>query len=769
MMAALSPLPFAPRRAGTVKVREMAPLPLSGNRNVARKAEKEKDKEERVASLFDSDDDEAERKPSLEEEADAALKKHFSRRRMLCIGTIFAVMTGEKKREIRFYRVIEAGVDVEAGDEAEKVGPFVVEWRRDTLILLPFQHDLHNDLLPPPPSLALVFFEAAVSSRHPYSVEGGGAYVLRDETDYIRRRRHPAVEGIIDALLSFSFGNPSGFGSGRCVLLHRNMDDGTDVQVLVSEAADLMGMRFVAVDGLAAHNAAHLDPLVPTAVRGSVLEKIAGLKLALRAAASSAPCILLLCDVDCETPTNDSEDTAERLALVLQEWCTADIASAGVWVVLSSESDDGPLATICRAGCVKVYHQDMVCERNSCKKHGDDASLDELLEGRPTHEMVAIRQRVDRLQKVGRPVRPSDVIRDYDAGPFSKMPGKSSFRSASIPDVRWSDVGGLEHIRAEIADAIDIPVRFPSLFKNTRRSGVLLHGPPGGGKTLVAKAIATECELPFFSVRGPELLASYVGESEANVRAAFQTAREAAGTSSKQTALLFFDELDSLAPKRGNVGNSGGGVMERVLSTLLAELDGVGTDGDRMSLKGNVVVIGATNRPDLLDPALLRPGRFDRLVYMGPPDSREARTQILLAQTRKFHFKDGNTAEAIINNVVDLLPEGLSGADLSAIAKGALMAALRRLCKEADRELEERTHLKKRTAQVSEDEMNDELAVDQQGLGIFDMDDLLDTWPSERLVPALTTADFVEAAKNVVPSVSRKDMAQYENLRLQFQ
>jgi peroxin-6 len=158
-----------------------------------------------------------------------------------------------------------------------------------------------------------------------------------------------------------------------------------------------------------------------------------------------------------------------------------------------------------------------------------------------------------------------------------------------------------------------------------KRSGILFYGPPGTGKTLLAKAIATEYSLNFFSVKGPELLNMYIGESEANVRRVFQRARDA------RPCVVFFDELDSVAPKRGNQGDSGG-VMDRIVSQLLAELDGMsgGDDGG-----GGVFVIGATNRPDLLDPALLRPGRFDKMLYLGVSDTNDKQQTILEALTRK--------------------------------------------------------------------------------------------------------------------------------------
>jgi peroxin-6 len=191
-----------------------------------------------------------------------------------------------------------------------------------------------------------------------------------------------------------------------------------------------------------------------------------------------------------------------------------------------------------------------------------------------------------------------------------------SIGAPKIPNVSWDDVGGLISVKSEILDTIQLPLDHPELFAdglkkrsgsstlllivipNSFALGILLYGPPGTGKTLLAKAVATSCSLNFFSVKGPELLNMYIGESEANVRRVFQRARDA------KPCVIFFDELDSVAPKRGNQGDSGG-VMDRIVSQLLAELDGM-SSGNGSS---DVFVIGATNRPDLLDPALLRPGR----------------------------------------------------------------------------------------------------------------------------------------------------------------
>ncbi|KAL0574330.1 peroxisomal assembly protein [Marasmius crinis-equi] len=181
-----------------------------------------------------------------------------------------------------------------------------------------------------------------------------------------------------------------------------------------------------------------------------------------------------------------------------------------------------------------------------------------------------------------------------------------SIGAPKIPSVSWDDVGGLAQVKSDIMDTIQLPLDHPELFADglKKRSGILLYGPPGTGKTLIAKAVATSFSLNFFSIKGPELLNMYIGESEANVRRVFQRARDA------KPCVIFFDELDSIAPKRGNQGDSGG-VMDRIVSQLLAELDGASGGGGGGGGGGgaDVFVVGATNRPDLLDPALLRPGR----------------------------------------------------------------------------------------------------------------------------------------------------------------
>jgi len=228
-----------------------------------------------------------------------------------------------------------------------------------------------------------------------------------------------------------------------------------------------------------------------------------------------------------------------------------------------------------------------------------------------------------------------------------------------VPKVTWDDVGGLEDIKREIIEAVEWPLKYPEKFKKfgiKPPKGVLLYGPPGTGKTLIAKAVANEAEANFISVKGPELLNKWLGESEKAVRKIFKKARQVA------PCIIFFDEIDAIAQMRGL--DEGNRAVERVVNQLLTEMDGL------EELEG-VVVIGATNRPDILDPALLRPGRFDRLVYVRPPD-KKSRLAIFKIHTRNMPLADDVDLEELAE-----LTEGYVGADIEAVCREAVMLALR--------------------------------------------------------------------------------------------
>jgi transitional endoplasmic reticulum ATPase len=228
-----------------------------------------------------------------------------------------------------------------------------------------------------------------------------------------------------------------------------------------------------------------------------------------------------------------------------------------------------------------------------------------------------------------------------------------------VPEVHWSDVGGLDEVKNQLKEMVELPLKSPELFEQmgiTPPKGILLYGPPGTGKTLLAKAVATESSANFISVKGPEILSKWVGESEKAIREIFKKARQAS------PCIVFFDELDSIAPQRGARLDSG--VTERLVNQLLSDMDGL------VSLK-NVVVIAATNRPDMIDVALLRPGRFDRNVYIPLPD-KKAREEIFKVHTRKMPIAEGVSFALLAEK-----SDGYTGADIEAVCREAALDALR--------------------------------------------------------------------------------------------
>ena len=292
-------------------------------------------------------------------------------------------------------------------------------------------------------------------------------------------------------------------------------------------------------------------------------------------------------------------------------------------------------------------------------------------------------------------------------------------------NVTWDDIGGLDDIKNELKETVEYPVLHPDQYTKFGLSpskGVLFYGPPGTGKTLLAKAVATEVSANFISIKGPELLSMWYGESESNIRDIFDKARAAAPT------VVFLDELDSIAKARGGSLGDAGGSSDRVVNQLLTEMDG-------MNAKKNVFVIGATNRPDQIDPAILRPGRLDQLIYVPLPDET-ARLSILQAQLRKSPLEPGLDLASIAK-----ASQGFSGADLSYIAQRAAKFAIKESI-EAHRVSEAKKVKSEEDVEMDDTKQTEEEEVDP--------------------VPYISKEHFAEAMKTAKRSVSDAELRRYE-------
>merc|ERR1712194_400109 len=287
-----------------------------------------------------------------------------------------------------------------------------------------------------------------------------------------------------------------------------------------------------------------------------------------------------------------------------------------------------------------------------------------------------------------------------------------------VPNIKWDDIGGLEDTKRSLQEMILYPIDLPEKFEKfgmTPSHGVLFYGPPGCGKTMMAKAVASECSANFVSIKGPELLTMWFGESEANVREVFDKARSAS------PCVLFFDELDSIGTARGSSNGDAGGAGDRVMNQLLTEIDGVG-------VKKNVFMVGATNRPELLDEALLRPGRLDQLIYIPLPD-HNSRLQTLHAKLKKSPI-----APNIHLGFIAQKTEGFSGADLENLCQIAAKAAIR-----------------------------DAIAADELKAGDGDAD-----MGAPDAIYEMTRRHFEEAFAGARRSVSLTDLNKYDNFRSKF-
>ncbi len=291
------------------------------------------------------------------------------------------------------------------------------------------------------------------------------------------------------------------------------------------------------------------------------------------------------------------------------------------------------------------------------------ADLSSLCKEAAMHALRRITPEIDIEEEIPQEVLDNLEVKKEDFREALKNIEPSAMREVfvEVPHVEWEDVGGLEKAKQELIEAVEWPLKYPDIFRAVKVKpprGVLLFGPPGTGKTLLAKAVANESEANFISIKGPELLSKYVGESERAVRETFRKAKQAAPT------VVFFDEIDSIVPRRSTVSDTH--VSERVVSQILTELDGV------EELK-DVIIVAATNRPDMVDPALLRPGRFDRLIYIRPP-GKEGREKIF-----EIHLKEKPLSDDVKLSELAEMTEGYVGADIEGICREAAMLALREI------------------------------------------------------------------------------------------
>ncbi|KAL7576919.1 hypothetical protein ACA910_006677 [Epithemia clementina (nom. ined.)] len=557
---------------------------------------------------------------------------------------------------------------------------------------------------------------------------------------------HPNVSQFLQAMRLPATATPS-----QRILVALGAQLEHDIDCAVRTAATHLGRQCLVVQGLAAH-AHRCTGLVRSA---SLVDKLAGMKIALDQAFKAAPCVLLVMDFDLEFTRQDirlCHDEESRFWSILTSSVNgieltatldhglAEVPSVIVILSMTQMPPRGPLLEHLIWEPIRLLRPDSAYGKFLWNrvKAPPLAGMWSLLQGRTAEEITELAQQVAEVASFldGEEIDAMSLLQTQ-IEKLNKQ-GRSQTSMSLIPQVKWGDVGGLDHVRNEILETIELPLRYPKLFSTSTagRSGVLLYGPPGTGKTLVAKAVANECGLPFVSIKGPELLGTYVGESEANVRAVFTHARKLARQSiPKCAAILFFDELDSLAPRRADVGGGGGAsVMDRVVATLFAELDRPRGEGDC-----NIYCIGATNRPDMLDPALLRPGRLDRIVYLGLSDLD--RRKILEVHLSKLKLQED------LCQMVELVHEKLaskhlSGADLASVASNALMLATQRLCDQAEAE-----------AMVVE----------------MTVEEILALWDRDKLEPIVQVEDLIAAAEDLSPGMDENQLAQYEEMRNQME
>ncbi len=487
-----------------------------------------------------------------------------------------------------------------------------------------------------------------------------------------------------------------------------------------------------------------------------IMSKMAGesesnLRKAFEDAEKNAPAIIFIDELDSIAPKRDKVNGEVERRIVSQLLTLMDgLKSRGQVVVIAAtnrpNSIDGALRRFGRFDReIDIGVPDEVGRMEILRIHTRNMKLDEDVElgeiAKETHGYVGadlaqlcseaalqcIREKMDLIDieadTIDAAILESMAVSQDHFQSALQNTNPSSLRETvvEVPDVKWEDIGGLEEVKKNLQEMILYPIEHPDKFHKfgmTPSKGVLFYGPPGCGKTMLAKAVANECSANFISIKGPELLTMWFGESEANVREVFDKARSSA------PCVLFFDELDSIGTSRGSSMGDAGGAGDRVMNQLLTEIDGVG-------VKKNLFFIGATNRPDILDEALLRPGRLDQLIYIPLPDQL-SRHAILKANLRKSPLaKDVNLG------YLAQITKGFSGADLTEICQQAAKIAIR-----------ESIQAEAKIKAMKE----------------FNPDYKMDKDP----VPELTMSHFQQALKFCRRSVTPTDLNRYENFRKKF-
>jgi len=505
--------------------------------------------------------------------------------------------------------------------------------------------------------------EVAKGPKVAYEDIGG----LKDEVDKVREMielplRHPEL---FEKL---------GVDAPKGVLLHG--PPGTGKTLLAKAVASETSANFISIGG----------PEVMSKFYGESEER---LREIFKEASENAPSIIFIDEIDSIAPKRDEVTAETERRIVAQLLALMDgLEGRGKVVVIGATNRPNALDhAIRRPGRfdreIEIGIPDRVGRLEILQIHtkgmplADDVDMDKLsslTHGYVGADLAALAREaaMRALRKVLPSIDldaeqiPTDVLNALEVKMDDFMDAYREMQPSTLrevllesPDVKWEDIGGLEQPKQELMESVEWPLKYAQLYRHmnaTPPKGLLLYGPPGTGKTLLAKAVATESEANFISVKGPEFLSKWVGESEKAVRETFRKARQAA------PCIVFFDEIDAVAPLRGASHDSG--VTERVISQLLTEMDG-------LEALHNVVVIAATNRPDIIDPALLRPGRFDRLVYIAPPDLA-ARKDILRIHTNGKPLDDDVDLDKLATKM-----SNYTGAEIAAVCNEAVMLAIR--------------------------------------------------------------------------------------------